>query len=263
MSDKKRKENTTNNALAGYDVSKAEANDLEREGKWAEAARVWATIAETMKNPMVIKMARQRAEAARLNARENGQPVDDAQPTRHTVAGRDGEPVVPGHESDVEPATDGASSEPGAGDAQSETAAPKPLDARLPGVGTIIRKLDRKGNIRCECKVVEGGIDYKGQVYQSLSGAGLAAAKDLGLKSTTNDGWTFWGVRKRPSTRGTEGAKAGAVASLERAFAKYHQRANEIAKRAIGDDRVKVLATLRNQGAALAALVPPAAVPEA
>ena len=70
-------------------------------------------------------------------------------------------------------------------------------DPRLPAVGTVLQKRDRHGAVRCECTVVEdGGIRYAGKLYSSLSGAAMAAAKDLGLASTTANGFSFWGLAK-------------------------------------------------------------------
>ena len=61
-------------------------------------------------------------------------------------------------------------------------------ESRLPPPGTVIQKLDRYGAIRCECAVEEAGIRYHGNLYRSLSGAAMAAAKDLGLTNKTQTG---------------------------------------------------------------------------
>jgi hypothetical protein len=68
--------------------------------------------------------------------------------------------------------------------------------SRLPPVGTVIKKVDRHGAVRCQCTVVEDGIRYKGRVFGSLSGAAMAAATDLGLRNKTQNGFTFWGLVK-------------------------------------------------------------------
>ena len=51
----------------------------------------------------------------------------------------------------------------------------KPATAAAPVValvpGTVPRKLDRAGTVRCECTVEAGGYKYDGKVYGSLSGA--------------------------------------------------------------------------------------------
>jgi hypothetical protein len=61
--------------------------------------------------------------------------------------------------------------------------------SRLPAVGTVIKKTDRHGAVRCQCTVVEEGVRYKGRVFGSLSGAAMAAAQDLGLKNKTQNVW--------------------------------------------------------------------------
>ncbi len=246
--EKKRAASTVGASTFDYDAMRDRANDLEREGRWGEAAEAWTQIVKQSNNRMVIKMAERRVTAAQLNAREN----DDTQATHHVVAGHDGElitVVVPGREP--------------APPAEKEVREGGPIlmavrDARLPELGAVIQKVDRHGRVRCECKVVEGGIEYKGQVYKSISGAGLAAAKDLGLKSTTNDGWTFWGLQKRSSTS-NQSARKSAVETIERAFATYYERVGIAAKRATGEERARLLTTLQNQGAVLAAMIPPAA----
>jgi hypothetical protein len=68
--------------------------------------------------------------------------------------------------------------------------------SRLPPVGTVIKKVDRHGAVRCQCTVVEDGVRYKGRVFPSISGAAMAAAQDLGLKNKTQNGFTFWGLVK-------------------------------------------------------------------
>lgn len=79
--------------------------------------------------------------------------------------------------------------------------APKETDSRLPAPGTVIKKLDRTGAVRCACTVVEGGrIVYNGQTYNSLSGAASAAAADLGIESKALNGFLFWGLIKPART---------------------------------------------------------------
>ncbi len=278
----KTKSNKTSSGKFDYSALKNVANEHERDGRWAEAAAVWTTIATQSPNKMIIDNAKRRAKAALANAQAAS---DDTQATHHVVAGRDGAPidvVVPGRESDT-PAdtahagatgapvgeaastpprsTDGAhTGEPDANVAQPDPAAPAPAvpapkPARdLPPVGTVIQKRDRKGELRCECKVVDGGIDYKGTTYKSLSAAALAASKDLGLGASTLDGWSWWGLK----TRDTQPApKKNATASLDRAFTKFRAKAEAIVKAATDDDRPKVLSAIRAHGAALLTMVEP------
>jgi hypothetical protein len=69
-------------------------------------------------------------------------------------------------------------------DGETEAAA-----SRLPPVGTVIKKVDRYGTVRCQCTITEDGVRYKGLNYRSLSGAAMAAAKDLGLRNKTQNVW--------------------------------------------------------------------------
>jgi len=64
--------------------------------------------------------------------------------------------------------------------------APGATDPRMPPVGTVIIKSDRHGKERVRCVVVDGGVEYGGKVYKTLTGAGAAAAADLGLGTTVN-----------------------------------------------------------------------------
>jgi hypothetical protein len=42
-------------------------------------------------------------------------------------------------------------------------------DERLPPVGTVLRRVDRPGNVRCECTIEEGGIRYNGTLYLQVA----------------------------------------------------------------------------------------------
>jgi hypothetical protein len=94
-------------------------------------------------------------------------------------------------------------------------------DQRLPPVGTVIRKLDRHGALRCEVKVVEGGFEYKGELFKSLSGAACAAAKDLGIHGQVN-GFVFWGIVKEPRAKNP-------VQAIEKVWERYSARVKAIA----------------------------------
>jgi hypothetical protein len=74
-----------------------------------------------------------------------------------------------------------------------------PRDSRLPAIGTAIKKLDRAGKVRCTCTVTAEGIEYKGKSYGTLSGAAVAAAKDLGLTCLKINGFVFWNLIKPKS----------------------------------------------------------------
>ncbi len=112
-------------------------------------------------------------------------------------------------------------------------------DARLPAPGTVLKKTDRHGAVRCECTVEEAGIRYAGTLYSSISSAALAAAKDLGLKNKTQNGYIFWGLAKPPRPVGDP------VEALERAWERYRERAEAVAKEKLEEDvRKKVLAAV-------------------
>jgi hypothetical protein len=66
--------------------------------------------------------------------------------------------------------------------------------------GTVLRKLDRAGKVRCECSVEAGGYKYDGTLYGSLSGAAAAAASKLQLAGKSFNGYVFWGL-KQPGGR--------------------------------------------------------------
>jgi hypothetical protein len=102
--------------------------------------------------------------------------------------------------------------------------APAALDPRLPPPGTVLQKIDRQGAIRCECTIGEDGIHYAGQTYRSLSGAAMAAAKDLGLANKTQNGYAFWGITKPARKSGDP------LGSLNRAWERYRAQAEGLTK---------------------------------
>lgn len=100
--------------------------------------------------------------------------------------------------------------------------APVPVrerDPRLPPVGTVLRKVDRHGATRCEATVEADGFRYDGTLYKSLSGAAMAAAKDLGLGDTAQNGFVFWSLVK-PAARASD-----PIAALEHAWGRFHAKA--------------------------------------
>jgi hypothetical protein len=100
---------------------------------------------------------------------------------------------------------------------------PAERDPRLPPVGTVLKKFDRRHDaVRCECKVVESGIEYKGEIFKSLSGAACAAAKDLGVNGQVN-GWLWWGLTK-PDARAKNPVQA-----IEKVWERYNARVKAIA----------------------------------
>jgi hypothetical protein len=129
--------------------------------------------------------------------------------------------------------------------ATTAAAQPREPDPRLPPVGTVIEKRDRSGKVRCTCTVEEGGIRYKGTLYKSLSGAALAAAKDLGLTNRSANGWVFWGITKVPRSG------SDALATLTRAWERYRERAGAVVAAAKDDDRARVRDLLGEHAEAL------------
>jgi hypothetical protein len=122
------------------------------------------------------------------------------------------------------------------------TAEPRERDPRLPPVGTTLTKRDRAGNIRCECLITATGFEYKGTEYRSLSGAAMAAAKDLGVKGAIN-GWLWFGLAK-PSARIADPAEV-----LASAWDRFHERASRAFDAAKDDSAAlaKLKATVAGQ----------------
>lgn len=120
-------------------------------------------------------------------------------------------------------------------------------DPRLPEPGTVIRKLDRRGNVRCECTVEAEGVRYNGTLYRSLSAAAMAAAKDLGLGGRTQNGFTFFCLSK-PPRKGVD-----PLASLDKAWERYHARLHATLTNGISDEnRDRVQALVQKHSEALA-----------
>jgi hypothetical protein len=134
----------------------------------------------------------------------------------------------------------GSNETPGA--TAAKTAKALAPDPRLPAPGTTIEKRDRNGAVRCKCTVEEGGIRYSGKAYTSLSGAAMAAAKDLNLKNKTQNGFIFWGLIKPPRPA------SDPLVALERAWERYRDRVQAVVKEAVTEEnRDKVSAALGKQ----------------
>ena len=125
--------------------------------------------------------------------------------------------------------------------------APTPAAPSTPlAPGTVLRKTDRAGKVRCECTVDAAGYRYQGKIYSSLSSAAAAAAKDLGLSGKSFNGYVFWGLSK-PSGRDP-------VHRVEHLWQRYSNAAGELLK---GDGAAKVasLERLKQHAAQIRALV--------
>ena len=125
----------------------------------------------------------------------------------------------------------------------------KPATAAAPAValvpGTVPRKLDRAGTVRCECTVEAGGYKYDGKVYGSLSGAAAAAAKKLQLTGKSFNGYVFWGL-KQPGGR-------DALHRVEHLWQRYASAATALLKTE-GPEKAPALERLRQHAAQFKAL---------
>src|SRR5262249_39808308 len=108
-------------------------------------------------------------------------------------------------------------------------------EPRMPEVGTTLKKTDRAGRVRCECTIEKDGVKYDGKLYGSLSGAALAAAKDLGLSGNSFNGFVFWGISK-PNR-----ASAAPVVRREQTWKRY----SGVVAAAPGERRAEVLKLAR------------------
>ena len=98
---------------------------------------------------------------------------------------------------------------------------PRTGDPRTPPPGTVLRRTDRQGNVKCECRIEEDGVHYAGKVYRSLSTAAIAAAQDMGLKSKTQNGFLFWQLAK-PEWHPTD-----PIEGIKGTFARYEDKLNK------------------------------------
>ena len=85
-------------------------------------------------------------------------------------------------------------------EAATTAAATAPSATAMLAPGTVLKKLDRAGAVRCECTVDAEGFRYDGKLYPSISSAAAAAATALGLSGASFNGYVFWGLAK-PSGR--------------------------------------------------------------
>ena len=126
------------------------------------------------------------------------------------------------------------------------TAAKPGPDPRMPAVGTKIQKLDRRGDVRCECTVKKDGILYAGKTYKSLSAAAVAAAKVLKLGGKTQNGYTFWGLSKPPRN------SADVLEALGRAWERYAKVVNGMEDSITADNWEEVHAAIKDHATKIA-----------
>ncbi len=110
-------------------------------------------------------------------------------------------------------------------------------DPRLPEPGTVLRKVDRQGNLRCECTVEADGVRYSGKLYRSLSAAATAAAADLDVKGAQN-GYVFWGL-SRPARAGED-----PLTRLQKSWARYEACARSVVATAPTERKSELLAAI-------------------
>ena len=129
------------------------------------------------------------------------------------------------------------------------TAATAPAPATTPATlaaGTVLKKLDRAGAVRCECTVEPDGFRYEGKLYPSISAAAAAAAKTLGLNGRSFNGFVFWGLAK-PSGRDL-------AQRLDGLWRRYANAAMTLLK-SDGEEKVAGLERIRQHAAQLQALL--------
>ena len=72
---------------------------------------------------------------------------------------------------------------------------------QLPPPGTVLRKIDRNGVVRCAAVVADGGkVVYRGVTYSSISAAAKVAAGDIGLAARSCDGYAFFCLKGRDAS---------------------------------------------------------------
>jgi hypothetical protein len=223
------------------------ALDHENEGRWLDAAKVWTQLSKTGSKKERADFAG-RAAAAKVRAEAKPAVASEPEPQPEPDAPAEVAPVEPAP-ADATAAPETPTVAPKPARAPKEPPAPRERDPRLPPVGAVIQKLDRHGAIRCESTVEDGGVRYNGQLYKSLSGAAMAAAKDLGLSNKTQNGFAFWGITKpaRPDK--------DVLKSLAFAWKRYHERADEALKGAKDDASGKVQEAINAHAKSLIELV--------
>jgi len=129
----------------------------------------------------------------------------------------------------------------------------------LPPVGTVLQnKNARTGETRAECRIVEGGVEYKGQLYKSLSAAAIAASRDLGNTTKQTSGPKFWGlVDKGEFTSRTPLVKALDFEALDAAWTRYRDRMAGALQSASDDDKAKLREALLAHAEAIFDLAQP------
>lgn len=235
--------------------AKSSAEKKEAAGR-AAAAKVRAEAKPTQSAPLDDQLAESRTADANTRSWDSAMPEPGYVPPAGTgdegAPGRDDAADDGGADDDTDDATGAPTGEPAAHDASPSKPgrAPGERDPRLPAVGTVIVKNDRQGNERARCTIVHDGVEYRGTTYRSISAAAMAAAKDLGLASKTQDGYAFFGLKKGAP----RAARKDAVGSLEKAWERYRERVAVAAQIADDAERARVKEAIHQHVTALLAL---------
>jgi hypothetical protein len=231
------------NPPSSLEANRKEAEQHEEAGRWKEAAEAWEDAARVCTSKTKRKDAAGRAAAARVRANAKRLSLDaqlannaTAESNRQSWDNALPDPgYVPPSESNDDSEQENDETVGSTNNTPSPDQASRQHDSRLPPAGTVIIKRDRLGKERARCTIVESGIEYGGTIYKSISGAAMAAAKDLGLASKTQDGYAFWQL-KSSAHRSTRDL----VELLEHAWQRYRECASAAEEKATSDNRDKV-----------------------
>lgn len=244
-----------------------DAEALEAAGKWAEAAIAWGIVADYAATAKQKKLAAGRLAAAKVRASAVTKSLEaqiekaERGSTEDRAAEQDGgeTEVIDEDEAPEEtrPSTPAEMVAETQAEKEPEVTSLTTRNSRLPPVGTVLVKKDRAGAERARCAVVEGGIEYDGEVYKSLSAAGLKAMADLGLAAKTCDGFAFWGLKKDERVAA---AKPVDFEQIEKVWDRYRERIEAAAMATNADQRAKLGEMLGKHAEVIRQIVPSATV---
>jgi len=220
---------TATTKTTAFAAKRREAIEHQQAERWEQAAQCWARAGELARSPISKREAEVRIAAARsrMEALAATQMPQVAPTETPAVADSPVAVSTPPAQTSAPAAETPAAAEETQATSTAADKAPRPRDERLPPVGTILRRTDRHGNVRAECTIEQDGFRYAGTLYKTLSAAAIAAAKELGHTSTTQNGFLFWQVAK--PTRPERPARSS-LGSLERAWERYRERAQQAAQ---------------------------------
>ena len=88
---------------------------------------------------------------------------------------------------------------------------------RLPADGSVFKvtKQNQAGeDVVVSITIEAGQVRYAGDLYPSVSAAATACANALGAANKAINGWTYWGIEKRGTTKVTKAAVVAAVVAV-------------------------------------------------